>query len=752
MNGHSVYAILLRLGTSARGLSLHVVGWAACLVLVGYGMIDFEKPLGLKGDHSFLLNFAKSYIQGYGFRFNPSLGFPGIQDNLYFPGFDFSYKVVLWIVARFSQNPFRVVHIFYVVSIMGMFSFSYWALRQLGIRDWIATVAALVYVVSPYLALRAAAHDFLALYYGVPLGGMLALLAGSMPPEMSTGKFLRQPFVLVSIAVAGSSGLYYAFFTALFTLFTTGAVSIARWRLRPLLAGCSIALSVFLIVILVGFGFGLRDVVTGAVQLPKRLPVEQFMYGLQLAESLHVFAEIPWLQGGFEYYKSVLPMLSGANGLFEWPGILLTLVILASPLILLIAGSIPKKDYWNNRVTLVFLSSACIVFGMLFAFRGGLGFLFNVLFTAAIRAPARIIPFLSFFALVIVCVAIGLASTSSRSWMRVGISTALVLALLAAMLPATFSLAVIQQRTLADAGLNARWKSVTTLLRHKDAIHARAVLQLPVMPWPEVGPQRAFDAYEHLLPFILDHRSSATRWSYGLNQSQSLYRQVLAALLPSHPDGLPGRAVELGFDALLIEKRGYDDAELRIMADKVEAAVGFACKLQEDQYRIFFALRTDEQGRPCRAQQIQPQTSIQIEFGAGKSGMGMLIEGWLGPEADYVWGERHATLMIPLPSAGIGHTKTSLILDIYVFKGNPGLSNSVTVFVNGERVGEVVSSRGESPAYRRIVFDVPAKLIESGTTAKITFETSNPMRPSDHGAKGDSRLLGFALRSVSLVR
>src|SRR4051794_15170506 len=83
-----------------RATAAHVVGWITCLLLVGYGSIDLRALLNIGGDHLGTLNFAKTYINGDGFRFNTSLGFPGVQDNLAFPSFDLSYRSFMWLFAH----------------------------------------------------------------------------------------------------------------------------------------------------------------------------------------------------------------------------------------------------------------------------------------------------------------------------------------------------------------------------------------------------------------------------------------------------------------------------------------------------------------------------------------------------------------------------------------------------------------------------------------------------------------------------
>ena len=147
-----------------------ILGLATTLWLSGILSAEFRKPLALGGDHLFLLVQIKSFLDGYGLRLNPSLGFPGVQDNLLFPQFELSHRALLFLLSKISGSIFVICNLFYAISVAAMFASSFVVLRMLSIRAWLAALASVVYVVSPYFVLRSGGHDFLALYFAVPLG------------------------------------------------------------------------------------------------------------------------------------------------------------------------------------------------------------------------------------------------------------------------------------------------------------------------------------------------------------------------------------------------------------------------------------------------------------------------------------------------------------------------------------------------------------------------------------------------------
>jgi hypothetical protein len=65
--------------------------------------------------------------------------------------------------------------------------------------------------------------------------------------------------------------------------------------------------------------------------------------------------------------------------------------------------------------------------------------------------------------------------------------------------------------------------SVRDMLTKKDAGKLTAVLQLPLIGWPENRSVRNLPDYSHALPFLLDRSTSETRWSYGLNRRDPVY-------------------------------------------------------------------------------------------------------------------------------------------------------------------------------------------------------------------------------------
>lgn len=569
-------------------LFICAVGAVICLGLTGYFRVHTGLPGSLGGDHLFFITVAKSYINGHGFRLDSQLGFPDERDWLYFPSFDLSSRSVLWLAAHLTRNPFRAVHIYYVLALVATFGFTYWTLRRLAVRAWLAVIASIALVMTPFLAERAYAQDTLALYFSVPLGLGLALSIGLGPRDRLLRRLVADPYVWVAIVVVATSGMYYAFYTVMLSMFAGVAAAVAQRRISPVIAAVGAAVPIFLLLVFSAYGFDLVQAMGPRFAQPPREGFEQLLFGLDLATSAYPFRFLHKVAAGVTHSQIVVPAAFANEGPGEWPGPFLTLVLFATPLILAAYLLRPKNEGEpeDPRVRLIAFCSVLIVFALLFAARGGIGYLFNLVVSPVIRADARIMPFLTLAAIIVTCAAAELAWASRRNWLRWGGSALAALVLVASAWPQLGVLYDIQLRNLMLPSTRVALTSIPAMLRVKDQAGLKTVLELPVVSWAEEPLVRNFDAYAHQLPYVYDKPGSPTRWSYGANWQQPWFQVV------QYEGGDPARVDRggrlLGFDSVLVEKPAYDAAEFA----KLEAGIlgGGACRLYEDDNVALYAL------------------------------------------------------------------------------------------------------------------------------------------------------------------
>ena len=576
-------------------VALAILAGILCLALSGYFSVNTALPGNLNGDHIVALIQAKGYVNGHGFRLDSQLGYPLAMDRLYFPNFDKSYQVFMWLVARIVHNPFRVIHALYMACLLLMTVFGYWILRRIGVRTWLAGVGAIAAVLTPFMLRRSYGHDYLALAISVPLGFGLALRLGAGDPEDDLRRFFRDPLTLISIAVVGFSGLYYAFYTVMLASFVAVAASLGQRRWFPLVAWGAMSVAIFVLLIFAGYGLHLPEVLAGHFPQVQRQASDQLFYGIDFPALAEAFQFIPRIARGLAQAKVALPEAFAQEGIGEWPGAPLTLAILAAPLIA--ATALAQRGPLPEKAKLLATTATCLCFAVLFGVRGGIGFLFNLAVSPQIRGDSRLMPFLAFGGVIILCILAELAASASR---RIGSLAPLLAAALLAfcIVPMTGLYAKLQRSHLNDPLTKQLMTSLPAMLQAKDRGDLQAVLELPAAPWPTAPPIRDFDVYQHYLPYVYDRPLGATRWSYGIDEHQSGFG-VVQFVASGGGEGLVDRARRYGFDSVLIEKRAYDAAELNRLQGALAAQLAPACRLYEDSMMVLYALNRTPDRRGC---------------------------------------------------------------------------------------------------------------------------------------------------------
>ncbi|MFT4121252.1 hypothetical protein [Bradyrhizobium sp.] len=565
---------------SLRLIAAYVAGLIACWLLLGFGSIKPFSLLSLSNDSFYTLNFAKNYVNGAGFRVNPYLAFPEIQDNAYFPSFDFSYRAFMRMVAWFSDGPAPVYYLLYVAGVAAMFATSAFALRSLRFNHWLSIFGAIVYVVSPWLVIRAFSHDFLALYYSAPLGVALALRVGLYPEILAW----RLSGAALSLLVVATSGVYYAFFSLMFIAFLGAVGGISRQQWQPAVSICVVTAGVLVLLMVTGYGSALPDILTGAIPPTKRIAGAQLVFGLNFSEATHLFDDIPRMAWVRQEYVAFWPYLKYPHNMPDWPGLTLTLVMLASPVILpILANTTGPRSYQSQ---LILLATASIAFGIIYAMEGGLAYYFGLFINPSIRATDRIIPFLAFFALVVLLATVDIL-LARRLLSKIGAGLVLA-ALLVSMLPSVNGLARYHRAIMDGPAMVENIASIRQLLAAKDRENLTAVLQLPHAAWPETAPQRSYDMLSLQAYFVLDRKGSTTRWSYGSRLDQASYQIIEKMLRDNQPHGLAGAAAAMGFNGAVIDKAPLSEDEWRAFAANLDET---SCKIFEDSRRLLYSFR-----------------------------------------------------------------------------------------------------------------------------------------------------------------
>jgi phosphoglycerol transferase len=713
--------------------------------------------MSIGGDSPFVLNFTKNYINGNGFVINPNLGFPGTENNTYFPSFDFSYRVILRLAGYLTHNLAISYYAMYFVGVTLMFISSMASLRSLNVRPWLAAVGAIVYVVSPYFVSRSLNHDFLALYFSVPLGAAFALHLAVEDRQAEYKRARTYMWIVPLLIVVATSGLYYAFFSCMFALFVGAGATLARRRWGPLLRAVAATAFILPIMVWTGYGAGLVDVLAGRISQVTRDPTEQLIYGLNFGDASQVFAILPWLHKALNVYAATIPTISEGTGSFEWPGLFLTFIIFTSPLAVLISLLAPVDQTKGRGDPLIALSCACLSFGLIYAVKGGLGFYFNVFFVPTIRATTRIMPFLAFFALVIALKVAELSLDRVGGRARVLAPGLIVAGLIACMLPNIGTLGAKQRLTRANVGLQNDLASTKAMLLKKDQAGLTAILQLPHVFWPEGGVVGQFLSYSHLNAFLFDRRHSSTRWSYGSAIDQPAFAQVRQMVEQRVGSGLSPAAKIEGFDGILIEKAAYSRIGLAMVQHTVDDKLGVGCAIFNDSYRVLYALSPPSNRSLCLdpsatkedVARPTPEWNWQetvVSFAANGNWRDYTGPGWSTSEETFVWTDGNVSeLMFQFGPPPTPQTAMEFDFTVEPFLPAQIPSRTVQVLVNDE---VVATWRFDKPELSTRNFVLQSN--QAIGPVFITLREGESRSPRELLVSDDPRHLALAVREIHL--
>lgn len=141
-------------------------------------------------------------------------------------------------------------------------------------------------------------------------------------------------------------------------------------------------------------------------------------------------------------------------------------------------------------------------------------------------------------------------------------------------------------------------------------------------------------------------------------------------------------------------------------------------------------------------------------FRQGSPATAWLSHGWTVPEAWGVWTEgEHACLVIPLPAAAeSGVSASARAFDVYI-EGSRYLGATDAPSVHAVVNGAVVPAH-RSPYLPRDALEFALQVVPQGAPGRqvlvIQFAIGDPQRPCDACGSGDSRRLGFGLKSLKV--
>jgi hypothetical protein len=530
---------------SAAGMALGqaILIAAALYLFIGGWKRDLGVPLGFSSDTLWFLMQSKSTLDNGWWWSNPRLGAPFAFDALAYPSNSNVDQSIVWMVGRFVSQPAAVVTLAWTITVVLSGLTATWCLRRLGVSTVSALAAGTLFALSPYALYRHVDHFSLVIYL-VPFACAAAvwLAAGQPLRDLPRRASIA---MLAGCALLGFNYVYYAFFGAFCIAAGTIVGYVVRRDRRVLASG---ALCVAII-----SGSTLVNLVPSFVSwsqngrplmMRDKTPAEAEMFGLKIRQLVS-----PVFPNRFPPFQSWVQQEASArfpNETENWTsrlGLAGTLGFLGLLALLFVPDTMVSRT-----TTLLRSASRLTIAAVLLGTVGGFGTLFSLFVSADIRAYNRLCPFIEFFSLLAVALAIdALCRTRHARFAAASVLLAIGLA----------------DQGQAAQGLQTKYASIATevdgLERFVRTLERAApdgsmVLQLPFRTYLNESDAGRMKRYDHLKPYLA---SRSLRFSYpALSDDQVRWQQVHARL---DPRSLTSRLAGEGFALILVDRYGYED-------------------------------------------------------------------------------------------------------------------------------------------------------------------------------------------------
>lgn len=532
--------------------SVLLSGWPTGLVP------NLTYPFTYAGDgisHSWM---AKRAMEGWVFQ-NPRSGYPFGSNFLDYPGSDSGNLLILKVLAMFTHGYQGALNLYVLLGFSVTFVTACTVMRALGLARSLAIAGAILYAFAPFHFQRIG-HLFYTWYFVAPLFfyatvKLIAQLSSTAWVAPSRTTNVVHALALVAM---GCFGVYYAIF-GMILLALAALAGIASGRpgravvARAVLAICFVAGGVFLNIVpnvVYQHQFGPNH------EVAQRNAADAEVYGMKMTQLFLPRPDhmVPALAKYTNDYMRDFPLIN--ENYTANLGIVGSIGFVAA-LLAMFALAIGRRVTGNIRV-IAMMTIVLFLFGTIGAF----GSLFAQFISPSIRGWNRISIFLSFGASCVFFLSLQhlvLANRPRKIALAAG-GVAAVLVLAAGMFDQSAP-ACIPCNLYAQQSFDRDRNFVATLeqmLPPKSAIY-----QLPYMEFPEVPPRFELETYGLATGFL---HSKALRWSYAGMRGRA--GDLFFRSLSKQP---PARQIEvlrrLGFRAIYIDLRGYEDKGVQIVRD-----------------------------------------------------------------------------------------------------------------------------------------------------------------------------------------
>ena len=671
---------------------------------------------------------AKRAIEGWIWQ-NERCGYPFGSSFYDFPGSDSGNLLLLKILGFVTEEYFKAVNLFILLSFSLAFVSAFIVQLSLGLNKYFALSSAILFAVLPFHFIRLA-HLFYASYFVAPMYFHYAFQIFYADGAKCKQNIFRLSNILgfVLLMVLSSFGLYYALFGIIVIAASGLLASFKNLSINPL--GLSM---VAVFVITLGVFLNLSPAILNNIKNGNNSEVavrnigESEVYGFKLAQLVlpRIGHRIQILANITNEYIKDAPLVNENStatlGLFGSIGLLISGCALA------VNASGRSTD---SRISLLALISLVL---FLSGTIGGLGSLFAMTITSSIRGWNRLSPFLSFACLAIFFFFLQNYLSSLKN-SKVLIPLAAFCILFAGLYDQT-----VPPDLTGNTSIKNKFESdrafielIETNLEPKSPIY-----QLPYMMFPESGKVNNLENYELCTGFL---HSNTLRWSYaGMKgrQGDLFYR------------GLSNKAIseqlpfvkKLGFKGIYVDRRGYADNAVAVENELYTLLPG-AQKIENINNTAFF-IKLPQAETPDFNNLTPFEILAKIGWGVLKPGMRynhgqtdcLTFQSWSGEEKEHRWSlGKKCSIEFTIDSSD--DFQGELILE-----GNSFSKQKVDILLNNTLIKSC--DMDGSTGITSVQFS--KTLLKHGSN-KLTFLIPGAQKPGN----GDPREVGYAFVSIQI--
>ncbi len=581
------------LRTAANYASTLVLTTLILIWVLRLNFADILLPWMYSGDGLFGAAVVKGIIQNGWYYYNPFIGAPTGSFLIEFPGTDNLHLIIMKLFSVFTSNQGVIMNLYFLFTFPVTALTTLFAFRQFKLSNSVAMVGSLLFTFLPYHFLRGPGHLFLASYYAVPLMVVVIFWVNSKTPlffviaDNSNFRFnlknYRAIVAIVSILIVGSTGVYYAFFAALFAGIAGLTAFIYRRKYQYIISAFTvIALIVVVMIANLSPSLIYKSQNGKNPEIAERSPVETETFGLKIVQVLLPVGghRIPLLNKLKAKYNQNAPLVNenhtasiGVIGSMGFIILMAWLFFRASLFRNFIAAE--RYKFFN---TLSILNASAVLYATI----GGFG-VFLAFLLPEIRALNRISVYIGFFSIL----AFALILENVLTWLKKKTKTYIAvlivgLVLIVGILDQTADHYIITNAVSEEYNNDARFIGKVEKLMPKNA----RIFQLPYVPFPENPTANSMGDYDHFRAYI--HSKNRLRWSYGAIKGRK--GDVWQRKVSSKPTKAFVRAItKADFSGIYLNRNGYTDN-----AQKIESELTNILKIDpiisENKTLVFYSL------------------------------------------------------------------------------------------------------------------------------------------------------------------